>query len=104
MSEREQIIDWIKKAFLENSEVLKHSVNVCGIIFCGSTNNFGKDSSQSCMAKAINNIDFHSDDVNPFATQNRSICCICRVTNDFYSILFPQIICLGFYFLFFIKG
>ena len=62
MQKREHITDWIEKAFkylMRNSEVLKNSVNVCGITSCGSTNVCRTDHFQSCMTKAIDNIDCH---------------------------------------------
>ena len=93
MQKREHIIDWIEKALkhlMRNSEVLKNTVNVCGITSCGSTNIWRIDYFQSCMGKAIDNIDCHKDNENQFAIQRRSVCCICRVQTTFTGFYFDK--------------
>ena len=42
---------------MENNEVLRNSVTVFGITFHGSTNICGIERFQSCMGKAIDNIE-----------------------------------------------
>lgn len=64
-------MDWIDMTFkhlMGNSEVLRNSVTVFGSTFHGSTSVCEIERFQSCMNKAIDNIDCLSDDKSPFAT------------------------------------